>query len=271
MRVATLNLWAVRGDWPARRALLRERFRHHAPDLVTFQEAIETSSYDQARDILGPDYHFAHQTSREDDGQGVSTASRWPIAEVVEVDLQVNDRTKDFACTSLITEIYAPPPIGRLLLVNNLPSWRLELEYEREIQAVRTARAVEEMLAEWPAHVVVAGDFDAAPDATSIRFWCGKQSLGGFSVCYRDAWASAHPTDPGPTYVPENGLSVDWDWPFRRIDYVLVRCGRYGGPTLAVERCERMFTEPVGGVWASDHFGVLADLVPPPDKRPDQS
>lgn len=112
MRVATLNLWGVRGDWPARRALLRERFRRYAPDVVTFQEAIETGSYDQTRDILGPDYHVAHQAGREEDGQGVSTASRWPIAEVVEVDLQVDDRTKDFACTSLITEIYAPPRSG---------------------------------------------------------------------------------------------------------------------------------------------------------------
>jgi Endonuclease/Exonuclease/phosphatase family len=118
-------------------------------------------------------------------GQGVSTASRWPISRIVEVDLQVSSRTAGFACTSVITEIYTPPPIGRVLLVNNLPSWRLELEYERELQAVRTARAIEETLAGQPAHVIVAGDFDADPDATSIasgpvgRAWTASASAIG--------------------------------------------------------------------------------------------
>ncbi|HVV24032.1 MAG TPA: endonuclease/exonuclease/phosphatase family protein [Pseudonocardiaceae bacterium] len=265
MRIATLNMWGIRGDWPARRAVLREGFGGWSPDVVTFQEAITTADYRQAADVLGPDYRIVEQTKRETDGQGVSTATRWPVGEVVEVDLHVSERTAGFACTSLITELFAPAPIGRVLVVNNLPSWRLALERERELQAVRTARAVEEMLVDRPAHVIVAGDFDADPTAASVRFWCGRQSLEGFSVCYRDAWESVHPTEPGHTYVPDNGLSVDWDWPFRRIDYVLVRCGhQYGGPTLRIVDCVRLFDEPVHGVWASDHFGVLAELEPAP-------
>lgn len=263
MRLATLNMWGVRGDWAARRAVLRDGFARWAPDVVTFQEAITTDTYCQAADVLGPDYHVIEQTGRETDGQGVTTATRWPVGDVVEVDLQIGERTRDFACTSLITELFAPPPIGRVIVVNNLPSWRLELERERELQAVRTARTIEEM-ADADTHVLIAGDFDADPAAASIRFWCGRQSLDGFSVCYRDAWESAHPGEPGHTYVPDNGLSVDWDWPFRRIDYVLVRCGRYGGPTLAIRDCRRIFDQPVEGVWASDHFGVMADLEPPP-------
>jgi endonuclease/exonuclease/phosphatase family metal-dependent hydrolase len=55
----------------------------------------------------------------------------------------------------------------------------------------------------------------------------------------------------------------DWDWPFRRLDYVLVRCGEHGGPTLEVVACERFLGQPVNGVWASDHFGVFADLELP--------
>ena len=55
----------------------------------------------------------------------------------------------------------------------------------------------------------------------------------------------------------------DWDWPFRRIDYVFVRCGLHGGPTLAISACERIFDEPREGVWASDHFGVIAELSVP--------
>jgi endonuclease/exonuclease/phosphatase family metal-dependent hydrolase len=53
---------------------------------------------------------------------------------------------------------------------------------------------------------------------------------------------------------------ADPDWPFGRIDYVFVRCGVHGGPTMRIKRCERFLDRPVDGVWASDHFGVFADL-----------
>jgi endonuclease/exonuclease/phosphatase family metal-dependent hydrolase len=57
-------------------------------------------------------------------------------------------------------------------------------------------------------------------------------------------------------------VSDRWTWPKlgRRIDYVFVRCGDRG-PTLDVSACERIFDDPVDGVWASDHFGVVADLI----------
>ena len=48
----------------------------------------------------------------------------------------------------------------------------------------------------------------------------------------------------------------------RRIDYVLVRAGRHGA-LLQVWRCDRLLDQPVGGVWASDHDGVDADLAVP--------
>jgi endonuclease/exonuclease/phosphatase family metal-dependent hydrolase len=61
--------------------------------------------------------------------------------------------------------------------------------------------------------------------------------------------------------VPDNPLVADWDWPFRRIDYIFVRCDVHGGPTLAIQDCARTFDKPVDDVWASDHFGLVADLV----------
>ena len=38
-----------------------------------------------------------------------------------------------------------------------------------------------------------------------------------------------------------------------------LHCAHHG-PTLDVSSCERIFDEPVDGVWASDHFGVVAEL-----------
>jgi endonuclease/exonuclease/phosphatase family metal-dependent hydrolase len=263
VRIVTLNLWGRRGAWVERRSKLIAGFRALQPDLVAFQEAIKSDEYDQVTDLLGSEFHVVHQTDREADGQGISIASRWPVGEVREVDLNVTPRTVDFACTTLVAEILAPDPVGSLLFVNHLPNWQLNFEYERELQTVAAARFVEERVRRSNLHVVLAGDFDADPNAASVRFWSGRQSLSGMSVCYRDAWESTNPEDPGHTFTPRNPLVADWDWPFRRIDYIFVRCGDHGGPTLEVSACARIFDEPIDGVWVSDHFGIVADLAVP--------
>jgi hypothetical protein len=169
MRVATLNLWGRRGAWEERRRVLAEGFRELAPDLVAFQEAVVGDGYDQVADILGPGYHVVHQTDREagrggdiEDGQGISIASRWPLGEVWEPDLNVTPRTDDFACGTLIAEVFAPEPIGPLLFVNHLPNWQLTFEHERELQTVIAARTIEEICEGRDSlHVVLAGDLDA--------------------------------------------------------------------------------------------------------------
>jgi endonuclease/exonuclease/phosphatase family metal-dependent hydrolase len=272
VRVATLNLWGRRGKWDERRRVLAEGFRNLKPDLVAFQEAIVRDGYDQVTDILGPGYHLAHQTKREygrgrdiEDGQGISIASRWPLGTAWEPDLNVTPSTEDFACGAVIVEVFVPAPVGPLLFVNHLPNWQLTFEHERELQTAIVGQAIEEIAEEHrPHHVVLAGDLDATPEAASVRFWRGLQSLGGVSVCYRDAWGNSHPGEPGHTFTAKNPLvtAENWDWELetgRRIDHIFVRCSAHG-PTLDIHTCERIFDEPVDGVWASDHFGFCADL-----------
>lgn len=254
VRVITMNLWGIRGDWQRRRDVLVRGFAELKPDLVAFQEAIRTDAYDQTRDLLGPEFHVVQQTDREPDGQGIAIASRWPIDAGHELDLNVTDRTADFACGTLVAEITAPS--GRLVFANHLPNYQLAFERERELQAVVAARFLEQYAG---SHVILVGDMDADPGATSIRFWAGRTSLDGMSVCYRNAWESVHPDGPTATFTPENALVADPDWPFRCIDHIFVRCGR-AGPTLSISGCTRLFDQPVAGVWASDHFGLLADL-----------
>ncbi len=262
LRVATLNVWARHEPWPARRTVLIEGFRELQPDVVGLQEVVNIDGYDQVADLLGPEYHVVHQKKGLiGDGNGIGIASRWPVGEVHEVDLHLTSRTADFPCTSLIAEILAPEPVGPFLFVNHFPNWQLNFEYEREIQTVAAARTVEELAESRQCHVVVAGDLDADPNAASIRFWTGRQSLVRLSVCYRDAWESAHPNDPGHTFSPENPYVAAQvpDWPFRRIDYIFVRCDG-SGPTLNIATCSRTFDTPRDGVWGSDHFGLVADF-----------
>ncbi|MDQ5817530.1 MAG: endonuclease/exonuclease/phosphatase family protein [Actinomycetota bacterium] len=265
VRVATLNLWGRHGAWDERRSVLVDGLRELQPDIIAFQEAVVTDGYDQVAELLGATYNVVHQAGREAGGTGLSIASRWEVREVWEETLRVTARVDPSEIA--VAEILAPGPLGTLLFAHHNSSWQLGFEHERELQAVAASRLVEDLLGkQGESHVVLAGDFNAAPDSASVRFWRGLQSLGDTSVCYRDAWESAHPLDPGHTFSPRNPLVTGGNnWPLelgRRIDYVMVRCGDHG-PTLDLTACERIFDKPVGSVWASDHFGVVANLAIP--------
>ena len=91
MRFLTLNTWGMRGDWAARLPAFREGFRVLDGDIV-MQETILADRVDQAAEMLGPGYHLAQQRDHEDDGQGITTASRWPFGRTFEIDFHLTDR-----------------------------------------------------------------------------------------------------------------------------------------------------------------------------------
>src|SRR5919198_5243915 len=142
-RIVTQNLWGRRGDWEARHRVLRYGLADLRPDLVALPESVVNGEYDQVRDVLGDDFHVAHQQQREpgdgsdvEPGQGHSLASRWPLGEIRELDLHLTPRTKGFACGTLAAEILAPEPFGTVLFAFHNPSWQLAFAHERELQAV---------------------------------------------------------------------------------------------------------------------------------------
>jgi hypothetical protein len=82
LHVVTLNVWGQNGNWEDRRSVLINRLRELNPDLVAFQEALKTETYDQTVDLLGPGYHVVYQTEQDTHGTGCSIASRWPPGTV---------------------------------------------------------------------------------------------------------------------------------------------------------------------------------------------
>jgi endonuclease/exonuclease/phosphatase family metal-dependent hydrolase len=264
LRVLTVNLLSPdHADWESRRRVLRAGVAQLQPDLVALQETVSGQGYDQAADLLGEEYAVVRHSQQSSDGVGAALASRWPLGEPHELDLRVTPRVDLPWCAAVAVEVDAP--VGPVLFVHHKPTYHVGYSLERERQSVACARFVEGLVGDRDLHVVVAGDLDDTPDSASIRFWTGRQSLEGTSVAYRDAWEAVHPDEPGHTFSAENPLVHAGEMSLelgRRIDYVLVRCGIHG-PTLDVADCRRVFDEPVDGVWASDHFGVLADLQAP--------
>jgi endonuclease/exonuclease/phosphatase family metal-dependent hydrolase len=250
-------------DWPRRSRLLSETLRRLDPDVVALQEVPIATGPEVVDDVLGPGYFVRGFSRTAEDGVGGALATRWPQRVLEEIDQRLTPRARDFPwCATLIVEVDAP--VGRMLIAHHKPSWPFGYEHEREQQALSAARALERHAADGT-HAIVLGDFDATPDSASVLFWRGRRSLAGTSVCYQDAWETVRPGEPGFTFTAENPLVRAGEVATavsRRIDYILVRCVPHG-PTLSVEFCERVLDRPVDGVWASDHFGLVADLAVP--------
>jgi endonuclease/exonuclease/phosphatase family metal-dependent hydrolase len=255
-------------DWNRRHRLVGEAIRELDPDVVALQE-VPIDSGEALVHLLGHDLHLTHFSRPSDDGVAGTLATRWPHRVVEEIDLRISDRSRPTLpwCAALLVELETP--VGPLLVAHHKPSWPFPFELEREHQAVLVARRLEELVGLRERHVVVLGDFDATPDSASMQFWRGRRPAQGMSVCYQDAWEYAHPHEPGFTFDLENPLVIDGEVATavsRKIDHVLVRSGLHG-PTLQVSGCRRVLDRPVDGVWASDHYGVMVDLVVPAPAR----
>ena len=153
-----------------------------------------------------------------------------------------------------------------MLLVNPKPHFEPNLEWEREMQAVAVADYIERNADPSGFPPLIASDLDAIPDASSIRFLTGLQSLHGRSTCFIHAWIASGNTGPGYTWSSKNEFTRELaDRHFgcevhRRIDYILL-----GSPLLydgfaRIQRCEVVLDQSHGGVWASGHFGVYAEI-----------
>jgi endonuclease/exonuclease/phosphatase family metal-dependent hydrolase len=264
VRVLTFNiLSADRANWERRRQAMRSELQAIRADIVALQETTPGQARHQATDLLGPGYHVVEHPSRSEDTVGATLASRWPFTAVREVDLRVAPRVP--SASAVLAAVELPTPFGLTVFVHHGAAYQFGYARERELQAVACARVVEEHMAGRNDHGVLLGDFNDTPDSSSVRFWTGRQSLEGLSVAYQDAWEARHGTEPGHTFSPDNPLVRAGEMPLeagRRIDYIMIRKSTHG-PTLRIADCRRVLDRPVAEVWASDHFGVMADLAVP--------
>ncbi len=271
VRVFTTNIWNFDGAYDARQRLLRAGIEDLAPDLLAFQEAGCDGQRDQVRAMLdGLGYQVMHQFDDPAGGHGrdgCAVASRWPMERLETVDLRVTPQAQQYPYAALLVRVRAPDPLGPILFGCAKPSWELNREYERELQAVELVKAVRRHARWADLPPILAGDFDATPDSASIRFLTGRQSLGGLSVHFRDAWAEAGDGTPGYTWTYRNGSAREviarcfQDRRHqRRIDYVFLGSPHECTRRAAVRTARVALRSPHAGVWASDHYAVYAEI-----------
>jgi len=270
VRVVTLNVWNTEGD-SRRLEFINRELRRLSPDLLALQEVVQTDGLKSLPHLLdGLNLNSTHQADLQafappfsDRYGGSAVASRWPHKAVEVLDLRLPDAADvPWATLAVVVDL---PGEGELLFIAATAAWRLSAEAARERQAVAVTDLDARHRRELP--TIIAGDFNAGPDAASIRYLTGRQSLGGRSVLYHDAWAVAG-EGPGHTWTIENpnaraGADQIVGQPdyHKRFDYVFV-AGWDAHPKAhaRVEAAKLAFDQPIDGVWASDHFGVVVDL-----------
>jgi endonuclease/exonuclease/phosphatase family metal-dependent hydrolase len=271
LRLLTFNLLTLSSaSGPERHEVVRRLLPDLRPDVVALQEVTRSPDIDQAVDLLGPQFAVVDLPGWSPEHVGECLASRWPLGELYTLDRHLADYAEDGPrAAAIAVEVLVPAPLGPLLVVHHKAAYEMQLEHVREQQALATACFVEGLVTDRPdLPVVLLGDLNAGPDAASLRFLTGRQSLAGTSVRYEDAWEAVHADEPGHTFSPRNPLVRAGQMPLergRRIDHIMIRSGP-SGPLLDVAECDLVLDQPVDGVWASDHFGVLAEL-----RRPEHS
>jgi endonuclease/exonuclease/phosphatase family metal-dependent hydrolase len=278
VRVVTWNLWWRFGPWQRRREAIAAVLAEARPDLCGLQEVWASPSEHLAAllaDQLGMHWTWIPSPAPERWQQrigdptiqfGNAILSRWPITEHASQSLPAG-AVADDGRTVLFARVQTPT--GPVPLFTTQLTSTIGHSVVRCQQVASLCRFV-------AAHTslgfppVVTGDLNAEPDADEVRL------LGGYKTApvvpglvLVDAWRYADPTAPGWTWDRRNPFVAATGEPSARIDYVLVGLPASSGAGQ-VRSVRLIGDQPVHGIWPSDHAGVLAELQPASDNRPDR-
>jgi endonuclease/exonuclease/phosphatase family metal-dependent hydrolase len=258
-RAATLNIWSRFGPWEERLPAIRAGLAKWQPDVIGMQEVLRCDGLDQAALVNELGFHIAWGEASSNHGFPVGNAilSRWPILRTECIPLPHGGTTERRSL--VFAEIDAP--FGKLPFFCTHLNWKFADGHVRLLQVKAVVEAITRIAPikeTFPP--VLVGDFNAEPDADEIRYLRGLTGLGGRYVYFADAFGVAGDGSPGYTFSKRNPHAEPLREPERRIDYVFVR-----GPDEALRGEPRdaavCFDEPASGMFASDHFGVIATIT----------
>jgi endonuclease/exonuclease/phosphatase family metal-dependent hydrolase len=191
--------------------------------------------------------------------EGLAILSRFPIAEHVVRELPTTPRESRRICLGAALEA----PAGRVWAFTTHLAFRLTDGELRERQVAAVDELVQQHHAGSACASILTGDFNAGADADEIRFLRGLTTLAGRRTYYQDAFATCNPGAAGHTWsrANPNTLLLEWLEPDRRLDYIFVTpMNRRGVGRILASRIVLSEADE-RGVFPSDHFGVMAEVV----------
>ncbi len=266
LKVLTLNLWNIMGPLAERRVEARRWLELLDADVVCLQEVVHRgdgpSAHEAIWEGLGYSVHFTASAPFGDEGDfGNCILTRLAAGDVEHRVLPGLDREE----RRLVQHLGVELPDGRRADVYNTHlNWHFDEGYVRLAQVLALDSYVRETATEQKAGAqppLICGDFNADPGSDEIRFLGGLHVAEGRSAAYLEGWRAAGGAGPGHTWDNRNPFAASVHEPDRRLDYIW--CG-VPEPVLGRGRflaCRLVCDRALTGSFASDHFGVYAEIV----------
>lgn len=258
LRVMTWNVWWRFGPWRERRPVISETLAAVDADIFALQEVWSEGANDLAAELADErGYHHVHAAAVTIGGSGLGNAvlSRWPI---LQSDTAILPAAKDADDTRVVLYAEIDGPRAPIPFFVTHLTWPLDHGAVRQRQVCEVARFVEGKRP-WQSAPILCGDFNAAPDCEEIAMLTDETRCAVDGLVFQDAWAFAG-NGAGLTFEEANPHAAPELMPGRRIDYIFVGRPAPGLPGRIAD-CRLAGNAPVQGIWPSDHFAVVADLV----------
>jgi endonuclease/exonuclease/phosphatase family metal-dependent hydrolase len=261
LRAVTLNLWGDRAPLDARLDVAAAGLGALAPDVVFLQEVRAGDGLANTGERLaarlaaktGAAWRAAYRVATSGPagtwgpGSGAGEEGLAILSPHLLADVDARELPDARALERrILLSARVDAPAGAWRVHTTHLHWR-----PRDADArARQLAAIDAALRATPGPQLLGGDLNAAPDTDEVR--------GFFARGWRDAYAHAHAGDPGLTWSARNPNTATLAHvaPLeRRIDYLVV------APSTEVLDARVVLDAPTAGVFASDHFGVYAELA----------
>jgi endonuclease/exonuclease/phosphatase family metal-dependent hydrolase len=275
VRIVTWNTQGRVGEWRDRERAVMAVLDGLDPDVVMLQESwVEADGSSQAA-VIAHELGLHSVTAAELAGFDRypqapywvvnAVLSRWPLR--LEVARPLHDEHGEPTWRhALVASVRRPETEGGPFpVVGTHLEHGLDRSATRQAQVRHLAETIAEVLGDRATRsvglpAVLAGDLNAVPWSDEVRGLTGAAAPLVDGLVFVDAWEAAGNTTRGETWASANPLVPKRAvYPDRRLDYVMVSWPRRRNAGH-VAACRVAGTEPVDGVWPSDHFAVVADL-----------
>jgi len=277
LRIASLNTGSlIEPHWDERRHETVAWIDRLNADVVclqeTWQSADSPNSAEWVADHCAADWHVAFGGLPFPDALwpdpslllGSSILSRWPIDHHELIPLPVDPQPASPKPAFLLNlELLCARTAGIDIFSTHLAP-PPEQGYHRVAQVLAIDDAIRERSSpDSPLPPILCGDFNAEPNSDEIRFLSGLATINGRSTYFQDAWTASRNQHAGWTRDgAANELAKNMNLPPKRIDYIFVGnpSDRDPGAGL-VTACDLAFHEQITAHHASDHFGLVAEVL----------